>query len=864
METTNLRCEYFKNPLGLDVPLPRLSWQLQSTEQGAKQTAYQIVINSGSDVIWDTGKVKSSQSVHIVYNGPALASGQRVTWKVRTWDQNGIPSLYSAPAWWEMGLLNRKDWMGQWIGSSVAGGPYTMAPCPFLRKPFILDRPLAAARLYITALGLYEAFINGNLVTEDIFTPGWPEFRNRTIYQVYDVTELLQTGKNAMGIVLGDGWYCGHVGWDPRQFFGDRPKLLAQLKLDYADRSEYFIVTDSTWKTVTGPLLESDIMMGESYDARRDIPGWNLPDFDDSSWCCVATFPDPGIAIVAQQGPRVRRIQELKPIAEPTRTIYSGYIYDLGQNITGRVRLKVSGPKGTTIRLRFSEMLKSDGTIYSENLRLARATDYYTLKGDSEEVYEPRFTFHGFRYVEVGGLPGDPGPDMVTGIVIHSATPPTGTFECSDPLINQLQHNIQWSQKDNFLEIPTDCPQRDERLGWTGDAQVFIRTAAFNMNIAGFFTKWLDDMVASQSREGWIPKTIPNTELNNKDAGPAWADALIICPWTLYLCYGDTHLLEKHYAALKRFVDYLSRTSQREIRCHPTVDPWGGFGDWLALDGSGKTEGGTSKDLIGTAFFAYSARLMANIAQVLGKDNDAEYYMKMSERVHEAFNRRFVTQEGLIVSQTQTAYVLALHFDLLPEELRPAAVDTLVNDIEQRGWHLSTGFVGSPYLLHVLTRFGRLDVAYKLLFQKTWPSWLYAVTQGATTIWERWDGWTHDRGFQDPGMNSFNHYAYGAIGDWLYAVVAGINVDPARPGYKHIIFHAQPGGSLKSAKATLNSIYGLIVSDWRIVDDQFAWDIIVPPNTTATILLPGAIASQEVEAGKHHFTKDWHESVNGR
>ncbi len=864
MEITNLRCEYFKNPLGLDVPLPRLSWQLQSTRQGTKQTAYQIVINSGSDVIWDTGKVKSSQSVHIVYNGPALASGQRVSWKVRTWDQNGKPSLYSAPAWWEMGLLNRKDWKGQWIGSSVAGGPYTMAPCPFLRKSFILDKPLAAARLYITALGLYEAFINGNLVTKDIFTPGWPEFRNRTIYQVFDVTELLQTGKNALGIVLGDGWYCGHVGWEARQFFGDRPKLLAQLKLVYADRSEYIIVTDSTWKTVTGPLLESDIMMGESYDARRDIPGWNLPDFDDSSWYCVATFPDPGIAIVAQQGPLVRRIQELKPIAEPTRTIDSGYIYDLGQNITGRVRLKVSGPKGTTIRLRFSEMLKPDGTIYNENLRLARATDYYTLKGDSEEVYEPRFTFHGFRYVEVGGLTGDPSPDMVTGIVIHSATPPTGTFECSDPLINQLQHNILWSQKDNFLEIPTDCPQRDERLGWTGDAQVFIRTAAFNMNIAGFFTKWLDDMVASQSREGWIPKTIPNTELNNKDAGPAWADALIICPWTLYLCYGDTHLLEKHYAALKRFVDYLSRTSQREIRCHPTVDPWGGFGDWLALDGSGKTEGGTSKDLIGTAFFAYSARLMANIAQVLGKDNDAEYYVKMSERVHEAFNRRFVTQEGLIVSQTQTAYVLALHFDLLPEELRPAAVDTLVNDIEQRGWHLSTGFVGSPYLLHVLSRFGRLDVAYKLLFQKTWPSWLYAVTQGATTIWERWDGWTHDRGFQDPGMNSFNHYAYGAIGDWLYTVVAGINVDPARPGYKHIIFHAQPGGSLTSAKATLNSIYGLIVSDWRIVDDQFAWDIVVPPNATATILLPGTITSQEVEAGKHHFTKDWHKSVNGR
>jgi alpha-L-rhamnosidase len=435
---------------------------------------------------------------------------------------------------------------------------------------------------------------------------------------------------------------------------------------------------------------------------------------------------------------------------------------------------------------------------------------------------------------------------------------PIGTFECSDPLINQLQHNIQWSQKGNFLEVPTDCPQRDERVGWTGDAQVFARTAAFNMNVAGFFTKWLDDMVEEQSTLGQIPPIIPNIDTNGKDAGPAWADALVICPWTIYLCYGDTRLLHKHYEALKRFITYLESSSVDLIRVHPKIPwkdgNWEGFGDWLALDGSGWIDGGTLKDLIGTAFFAYDARILANIAHVLGKVKDTERYMKLFEKVRKAFNRRFVTQEGLVAGLTQTAYVLALHFDLLPEAQRLEAVDALVGDIKKRGWHLSTGFVGTPYLVQVLSRFDKLNVAYKLLFQRSWPSWLYPVTQGATTIWERWDGWTHEKGFQDPGMNSFNHYAYGSIGSWLYAVVAGIDIDPTQPGYKHIVFRPQPGGGLNHAKATLNSMYGTIVSDWCVLDGKFQWDIVVPPNTTATVYLPGEILGQEVEAGKYHIT----------
>ncbi|MFQ3630881.1 family 78 glycoside hydrolase catalytic domain [Roseiflexus sp.] len=856
----HLRCEYLEQPLGIDVSRPRLSWRLFGDQRGVRQTAYRIVAAPSADdvaaeqnLLWDSGRVESDQSIHVVYDGGRLRSRQRVFWRVQVWDAHGNVAI-SPIAWWEMGLLRRSDWSASWIGAPLVGGRWTTIPAPFLRRSFTLDAPVLQARLYITALGLYECTINGQRVGQDLFTPGWTDYRRRVQYQVYDVTDALHEGENVIGVILGDGWYCGHVAWAGRQNYGDRPKLLAQLMITHSDGSTQTVVSNRSWRYAFGPILESDMLHGESYDARLEFPGWNMPGFDDAAWQPVDLFAAPDIAMVATRGPTVQRHEELRPINPPTAFPshqVTRWVFDMGQNMVGWVRLRVQGPAGTTVTIRYAEALNPDGTIYTANLRSARATDHYTLRGDGEEVWEPRFTFHGFRYVELSGYPGAPDIDAVTGIVVHSATPPTGEFSCSDPLINQLQHNIVWGQKGNFLDVPTDCPQRDERLGWTGDAQVFIRTAAFNMNVAPFFTKWTQDLEDAQSPEGAYPPVAPLAGISGlPDGGPAWADAGIICPWTIYLCYGDTRLLETHYPSMQRFIAYLERSSRDFIRCYEDYPGFRGFGDWLALDGSGRTDGGTAKDLIGTAFFAYSARLLSRIAAILGHQRDATRYRRLFERVRQAFITRYVTAAGRVAGETQTGYVLALHFDLLPPELRSAAADALARDIRARGTRLATGFVGTPYLPHVLTDAGCLDLAYALLLQRTWPSWLYPVTQGATTIWERWDGWTHDKGFQDPGMNSFNHYAYGAIGEWIYSTIAGIDTDPEQPGYRHLILRPQPGGGLTAARAALETMYGRAVSAWRIDDHRFIWEIVVPPNTTATAYVPALEGTPVQESGR--------------
>ena len=734
-------------------------------------------------------------------------------------------------------------------------------PASYLRKTFYLEKPLVRARLYVTALGLYEASINGQRVGDAVLTPGWTDYHIRVRYQAYDVTDLLQHGENALGAILGDGWYCGHVEWRDRQLYGERPKLLAQLVVTDSDGNEMVILSDSSWKHNFGPLTESDILQGEHYDARREFPGWDRPRFDDSAWFPVETFPPPeGLQLVAQNGPLVKAHEHLAPVEMREIREWSGSrtIFDLGQNMTGVIRLRVRGAAGTTVRIRYAEVLNPDGSLYTANLRTARATDYYTCKGEGEETWTPRFTFHGFRYVELSGLIEPPAIDAVTGIVWHSESPVTGAFECSDPLINQLQHNILWGWKGNIVDVPTDCPQRDERLGWTGDAQVFSRTSTFLTQSAAFWAKWLVDLEDSQSPEGNIPPTAPSTNaIRTGDGGPAWADAAVIVPWNTYLAYGDRRILSERYGMMKRFVASLTAAAPDGIRVHPARTDWGGFGDWLALDGSGRTEGGTPKDLIGTAFYAHSARLLSQIAAVLGKSDDAETYAALFERVRAAFQRRFVTPDGFVSGRTQTSYVLALAFDLLPEAAIPNALDWLERDIKERGEHLSTGFVGTSHLPFVLSRYGRANLAYALLFQKTWPSWLYAVTQGATTIWERWDGWTHDKGFQDPGMNSFNHYAYGAIGDWLYRVVAGIDTDSREPGYKRILLHPRPGPGLTWARARLDSPYGRILSAWEIADGRFEWDVTIPPNTTALLTLPGERESREIGSGTYHFSEPY-------
>lgn len=901
---TNLACEYRKNPLGIDVTNPRFSWQLQTDRRGAKQTAHRILaasqanlLSEGKADVWDSGKQESDESVQVSYAGNKLSSRQRVYWKVIVWDETGRANESEA-TWFEMGLLKRSEWKAKWIGAALSGGARSTIPVPFLRKTFNLSKSVSSARLYVTALGLHECSINGQEVSNDVFAPGWTDYNKRIQYQVYDVTKHLHEGENVLGALLGDGWAAGFVGLGNRQLYTNKPKLLAQLEITLSDGSNVTITSDKTWKHQFGPILESDMFMGEAYDARLELTNWNTATYDDKSWLKVEVAEAPTGTLVATNGPSVKRIEEIKPVSDPVNKsdfIWKKHIFDMGQNMVGWVKLKGSVPAGKSVVLRFAEVLNPDGSLYTTNLRGARATDVYTFKGEGEEIWEPTFTFHGFRYVELVGYPGEVTKDTITGVVVHSEMEQTGTFECSDPTINQLQSNILWGQKGNFVDVPTDCPQRDERLGWTGDIQVFARTAAFNMDVAGFMTKWANDVTDSQSDAGAVPAVVPGV-INLNDGGPAWADAAVICPWTIYLCYGDKSILENNYATMTKFMNFMVNESKDLIRCAPGYKGWMGFGDWLSINAE------TPRDLIGTAFLAYDANLMAQIAGVLGKRNDASKYRKLFNDVKKAFQNRYlkdgtVTAEEIsemrkileqehsisrgnlekvdygpvnsevfnteLFTPSQTAYVLALHFDLLPEKLRPIAAQELVEDIKRRNMHLSTGFVGAPYLPHVLSNNGQLETAYALLNQKTWPSWLYSVTQGATTIWERWDGWTEERGFQNPEMNSFNHYAYGSIGSWLYQSVAGIEIDPEKPGYKHSILRPQPGGGLTHASAKLKTAYGELVSEWKTANGKFDWTVVVPANTTATIHLPkgkkimdGKSIDNEVQelgAGKYHF-----------
>ena len=839
---THLRCEYRENPLGIDETRPRLAWQMRTRRRGARQTAYQIVAQDETgEALWDSGKIASEQSSQVEYGGPPLRSRQRVTWRVRVWDEGGV-SVLSRPAWWEMGLLERADWSAGWIQGGLAGGPRTSVPAPLLRRSFTLDKPVASARLYISALGLFEARLNGQRVGEDALAPGWTEYAKRVRYHAYDVGGLLAAGENVIGALLGDGWYSGHVGFQGRQRYGDRPRLIAQLEITHNDGSRTTVITDTGWRVAYGPLLQADLIMGEHWDARLETPGWDAPGFDDARWLAAEIWRGAAPSLVARNGPAIRRIQELAPVADPRPIENFGlarWLFDFGQNLVGVVRLEATLAPGVTLTLRHAETLNADGRIYTANLRSAQQTDIYTSRGGAQ-VFEPRFTFHGFRYVEVHGYPGTPPRDLLTAVVIHSDLPVTGAFRCSDPLINQLQRNIVWGQKGNFVDVPTDCPQRDERLGWTGDAQVFAPTAAFNMDVAAFFTKWQQDLADAQHESGRIPPIAPDTRFGHEDGGPAWADALVIVPWTLYQRYGDARLLARHYPSMQAWMAYLAETSPGHIRAHPDGGPRQGYGDWLALDGSGGTEGATPKDLIGSAFYAHSARLMARIAAALGKKMDAKRYAGLFETIRRVFIHRFVTADGLLIGQTQTACALALRFGLLPTQARPGIVAALARDIATRGNHLSTGFVGTPHLPFALSENGRADIAYALLNQRAWPSWLYSVTQGATTIWERWDGWTQDKGFQTPDMNSFNHYAYGAIGAWLYAVVAGIDVDETQPGFKRIMFRPQPGGGITQVEAALDGPYGRIESAWRARGPAWRWRVAVPPNTSARAQVPAS------------------------
>lgn len=841
---TNLLTENRTNPMGVDAVKPRFSWQLFSDKRNVLQTAYEIRLMFGKDMYWASDKINSDQSVQVGYRGKALQSGEKYSWKVKVWDNKGKASAWSAPSEFQMALLNNSDWKAKWITPGYEED--SLRASPLFRKQFNSNKKIVRATAYVTSHGLYQAQINGKKVDDAYLTPGWTSYNKRLQYQTYDVTNLLKNGSNAIGVTLGSGWYRGIIGFtNSVNVYGKDIALLFQLDIKYSDGSTESVVSDGSWKSSTGSIVYAEIYNGETIDARKEKTGWELPGYNVAAWTSVKVADFSKESLIATQNELVKKHETFTPVKIIT-TPKGEKVIDFGQNLVGWVMMKVKGNAGDKITLSHAEVLDKYGNFYTENLRAAKAQDTYILKGGEEESFEPHFTWQGFRYVKVEGYTGALHPENFNAVALYSDMQPTGTFTSSNPLINQLQHNIQWGQKGNFLDIPTDCPQRDERLGWTGDAQVFSRTASFNMNVNNFFAKWLKDVAADQ-QNGVVPFVIPNV-LGAAINSTGWADVATVIPWNMYLVYGDKQILESQYGSMKAYVESIRKVANNNL--------WNSgfhFGDWLFYRPDDDNDGRaavTDKYLIAQCFYAHSTQLLINAAKVLGNTEDAYSYSVLLQKIKDAFIKEYLTPNGRLVSGTQTAYVLALNFDMLPDSLRGQAALRLVDNIKSYGNHLTTGFLGTPYLCHVLTRFGYSDVAYRLLLQDTYPSWLYPVKMGATTIWERWDGEKPDSTFETPSMNSFNHYSYGAIGDWMYTQMVGLDTYEDGVGYKHIKIQPHIGGGFSFASASLQTYYGKLSSGWKVEGDTISMDVEIPANTTATIFVPSTDVDSIIESTK--------------
>jgi alpha-L-rhamnosidase len=824
---SDLLCEYTVNPMGIDVLKPRFSWALRHSERSRIQSAYQILITTsreklGRDVgdIWNSGEVKSNQSVNVEYGGQPLESATVYCWKVRWWDDTGRVSPYSEIATFETGLLTKEDWKAQWIrGGSL------------LRTHVQIDRKVHQARAYVSGLGYYELRINGRKVGDHQLDPGWTDYDKLVLYSTYDITKLLREGQNIVGVMLGKGKYAQTISPDVssqrlqmiKRYENATPKLVLQIKIERVDGSEQRLVSDATWKVSEGPIVKDDIYDGEVYDARREKEGWDRPGYKDSAWEKAQVANPPKGRLVSQATcPPIKAIQEI-PSVQISNPKPKVFVYDFGQNFTGWVRLNVSGPRGTEVNLCYAELLHGDGMVNQIPNRTAKATDTYILKGEGVETYEPRFTYHGFRFVEVTGFPSTPNLATLTGVVVHSALELVGGFLCSNPLLNNIHKNVLWGQRSNLMSIPTDCPQRDERMGWMGDAQLTSQESIYNFTMSAFYTKWIRDIREAQRDDGSVPDIVPPF-WTHYPADPAWGTACILLPWDLYRYYGDKRILKDTYPVMKKWVDFVGAHSEGGLVTFSK------YGDWCPPAHVRPLN--TPGELVSTWCYYQDIVLLSQIARVLGQPSESEAYIKLAERVKEAFNREFLKENHYGLG-SQTSHILPLYLDMVPENKKKAVLQQLLENIEiQWDCHVGTGIVGTRYLLDTLTKYDRSDLAYTLLTKTTYPSWGYMIKEGATTMWERWEY------LAGAGMNSHNHIMFGSIDAWFYNTLAGIKVETSTPGYEKILIKPHVVGDLSHVTASVHTILGVIASSWRRKGSQLSLEVILPVNSEGQVSIP--------------------------
>jgi alpha-L-rhamnosidase len=836
----SLRCEYLENPLGIDATEPRLAWKLQSYIPATEQTAYRILVASSPETLannegdlWDSGRVPSEESRHVTYKGASLSSRQQCYWKVKVWDNHGTESAWSTPAHWELALLDSSDWQAKWIKHPAFTDTLRESkPAPYFRKTFSLNQLPTQAKAYVTGLGYFELYINGQKVGDHLLDPVKTRYDRSVRYLTHDITDLLQPGGNTVGIVLGTGWYnhFANAVWGFNQApWRSYPEAICQLEITDDSGSIQRVISDESWKTTNeGPIRFDGIRNGETYDARLEMPGWSEPWFDDSDWKNVVTSSGPEGQLRAQMIPPIKAQQEIRPVS--MKEVEPGvWVFDLGQNIAGYSRLKVAGPRGSEVSMKMGEKRFPEGTVVQKQiLRFLKSgdaqTDRYILKGEGVEIWEPNFVYHGFQYVEVRGLSAPPTNETVTGVVLHTDFDKTGSFACSDPALNQLQQNMQWSFIGNYHGLPTDCPHR-EKIGWTGDAHLVSETGLFTYDMVRSYLKWLDDFVDEQQDNGDLPGIIPSSgwgyehgkdpELRPLGYGPQWEGALVLITWDLYRFTGDPAILERYYSAIKKYLDHLIRNADNY-----TLN----FG----IDDHKPVETKTEGDILASGYLVDLTSLFSQIADILDYQEDSKYYQEYSEKAKIAFNDRyFDPSTGSYGNGGQTSLALALYHDIVPEGKEELVLNNLLADIKQRNYHFDVGVVGLKYLFNVLREYGHSETLYRMVTQTDIPGFSYWLTQGANTLWQDWDG-----------SMSLNHIMFGTVNEWFYEAFAGIQLDDEQPGFEHFIIRPDMLPQLDWAAGSVESPFGTITSSWEKVGGKVTLRVTVPPGPKATVYVP--------------------------